>query len=167
MARFPSLGTHAKAFGLGIVLAVVGIGAYLQWGGTTSAADLPTVTVYKSPTCGCCGDWVTHLENSGFPVKVESQANLRPIKQKFGVPENLGSCHTAVVENYVVEGHVPASEIKRLLSEAPNLRGISVPGMPVGSPGMERGDRVEPYSVVGFTAAGDTTVVAQYGPQSR
>ena len=165
MAQFPSLGTHAKAFGLGIVLALVGLGAYLQWGPATVAADLPAVTVYKSPTCGCCGDWVTHLKDNGFPVEVKARANLRPVKQQLGVPDQLASCHTAVVGNYIVEGHVPASEIKRLLSEAPNLRGISVPGMPVGSPGMERGDRVEPYDVVGFTAGGDTTIVAQYGPQ--
>jgi hypothetical protein len=166
--QLSSLSAHAKAFGLGIVLAVLGIGAYLQWGPSgATAADLPTVTVYKSPTCGCCGDWVTHMRESGFPVEVKARANLRPVKQQVGVPEGLGSCHTAVVDNYVVEGHVPAAEVKRLLREAPDLRGVSVPGMPIGSPGMERGDRVDPYSVVGFTAAGDTTIVARYGPGGR
>jgi hypothetical protein len=163
VARIPSLGSHAKAFGLGIVLALLGLGAYLQWGPGASP-DLPTVTVYKSPTCGCCGDWVTHLEEEGFPVTVESRANVRPVKRRLGVPAGLASCHTAVVQDYVVEGHVPAAEIKRLLEHTPSFRGLSVPGMPVGSPGMERGDRVEPYAVVGFTAAGDTSVVAQYGP---
>lgn len=155
--------TYAAAFGLGIVIAVVGIGAYLQWG---TAPNLPAVTVYKSPTCGCCGDWVTHLRDNGFPVEVKARSNLRPVKQQVGVPKGLGACHTAVVGNYVVEGHVPADEVKRLLREKPDLRGISVPGMPVGSPGMERGNRVEPYDVIGFTTTGDTTVVANYGPQN-
>jgi hypothetical protein len=164
VAGFPSWRSHAKAFGVGAVLALLGLGVYLQWGPSSSAsADLPSVTVYKSPTCGCCGDWVTHLRDNGFPVTVESRANLRPVKQQLGVPDDLASCHTAVVENYVVEGHVPAEQVKRLLRETPELHGISVPGMPVGSPGMERGDRVQPYDVVGFTANGDTTVVAQYG----
>lgn len=84
----------------------------------------------------------------------------------MGIPEELAACHTAVVGNYVVEGHVPATEVKRLLQEKPNFHGISVPGMPVGSPGMERGDRVEPYDVIAFTKTGDTTVVAEYGPQN-
>jgi hypothetical protein len=165
VAGFPSWSSHAKAFGVGVVLALLGLGAYLQWGSSSSSvsADLPSVTVYKSPTCGCCGDWVTHLRDSGFPVEVEARANLRPVKQQLGVPDELASCHTAVVGNYVVEGHVPAEQVKRLLREGPDLRGVSVPGMPIGSPGMERGDRVEPYAVVGFTANGDTTVVARYG----
>ncbi len=155
--------TYVVAFSIGIVAAALGIGAYLQWG---ASPDLPSVTVYKSPTCGCCGDWVTHLRDSGFPVEVNARSNLRPVKQQVGVPKGLGACHTAVVGNYVVEGHVPAQEIKRLLHEKPKLHGISVPNMPVGSPGMERGDRVEPYDVIGFTKTGDTTVVAEYGPQN-
>lgn len=158
------MSTHVKAFGAGIVLAILGLGVYMQWGPGASA-DLPEVTVYKSPTCGCCAKWVTHLRESGFPVKVEEQVNVNPVKRQMGVPENLASCHTAVVEDYVVEGHVPAQDIKQLLQEKPTFRGLSVPGMPIGSPGMERGDYVEPYSVVGFTPEGDTTVVAQYGPR--
>lgn len=158
-----SFRTYAAAFGLGIVLAVLGIGAYWQWG---TSPELPPVTVYKSPTCGCCGDWVTHLRDNGFPVTVKARANLRPLKQQVGIPKDLAACHTAIVGNYVVEGHVPAAEIKRLLREQPDLHGISVPGMPIGSPGMERGDRVEPYKVVGFTNAGDTSVFAEYGPQN-
>lgn len=158
-----SFRTYAATFGLGIVLALLGIGAYSQWG---TSPDLPAVTVYKSPTCGCCGDWVTHLRDNGFPVDVKARSNLRPLKQQVGVPDDLAACHTAIVGNYVVEGHVPAGEVKRLLREKPNLHGISVPGMPVGSPGMERGDRVEPYNVVGFTKQGDTSVFAEYGPQN-
>jgi len=160
----PSLSTHAKAFGIGVVLAVLGLGVYLQWGPGASA-NLPPITVYKSPTCGCCVDWVAHLRDNGLTVKVEDRINMGPVKRQVGLPKGLGSCHTATVEGYVVEGHVPAEQVKRLLRQKPSLRGLSVPGMPVGSPGMERGDYVEPYWVVGFTASGDTTVVAQYGPQ--
>ncbi|PSQ64345.1 MAG: CopG family transcriptional regulator [Bacteroidetes bacterium QH_2_64_74] len=144
MSSFPSRSSHLKAFGIGMVLALLGVGAYFQF---WSSPDLPTVTVYKSPSCNCCGEWVTHMKEQGFPVEVSS----------------LAACHTAVVDNYVVEGHVPAQDVKQLLRETPDVRGLSVPGMPVGSPGMERGDRVEPYEVVTFTPAGDTTVFAQYG----
>lgn len=164
MASFPSVQNHLKAFGIGILLAVVGIGAYVQWGSTTST-DLPTVTVYKSPTCSCCSNWIAHLEDNGFPVEAKDRANVAPVKRQLGVPEDLAACHTAVVEDYVVEGHVPAEQVKRLLRESPDLRGIAVAGMPAGSPGMEQGDYVEPYDVVAFTASGETTVVAQYGQE--
>jgi hypothetical protein len=106
------------------------------------------------------------MREEGFEVTVESRVNVQPVKQQLGVPRSLASCHTAVVGDYVVEGHVPAADVKRLLQEGPSLRGVSVPGMPVGSPGMERGDRVDPYPVVGFTASGDTTVRARYGPEN-
>jgi len=162
MASFSSISNHLKAFGAGLVIALVGLGAYVQFGG---GASYPSVTVYKSPTCNCCGDWVTHLKDSGFEVNVESQLRVGSVKQKLGVPKALAACHTATVGGYVVEGHVPAQDMKRLLTEKPDVRGVGVPGMPVGSPGMERGGRVEPYDVVTFTAAGDTSVFAQYGGQ--
>lgn len=160
MASFPSVSNHLKAFGAGLVLAVLGLGLYLQFG---TGASYPAVTVYKSPTCNCCSDWVTHLKDNGFEVNVKSRLRVGPVKQQLGVPKALASCHTATVGGYVVEGHVPATDMKRLLQEKPEVRGVSVPGMPVGSPGMERGNRVEPYDVVTFTAAGDTSVFAQYG----
>ena len=162
MATFPSFGSHMKAFGIGIVLAVLGLGVYMQWG-PGATADLPEGTVYKSPTCGCCSDWVTHLRDNGFSVTVKDEVNMKPIKKRAKIPQNLSACHTAAVGNYIVEGHVPAEQVKQMLREKPDLHGITVPGMPAGSPGMERGDYVEPYSVIGFTASGDTTVVAQYG----
>jgi len=163
MALAPSTwSSHLKAFGGGIVLALLGLGAYMQFG---AGPDLPTVTVYNSPTCNCCSKWADHMRAQGFPVEVKSEFNLRPIKRKLGVPGPLASCHTAVVNDYVLEGHVPAEEVKALLQNTPAVRGLSVPGMPVGSPGMERGTRVEPYEVVAFTAAGDTSVVAKYGPE--
>lgn len=154
--------SHIKAFGGGIALALLGLGAYLQFG---AGPDLPTVTVYNSPTCNCCSKWADHMRAQGFPVEVKSEFNLRPLKRKLGVPGALASCHTAVVNDYVLEGHVPAEDVKTLLQNAPTVRGLSVPGMPVGSPGMERGTRVDPYEVVAFTAAGDTSIVAKYGPR--
>ncbi len=163
MASVPSnWSSHLKAFGGGIVLALIGLGLYWQFG---TSPNLPTVTVYKSPSCNCCQKWVTHMRDQGFPVEIKSEFNLKPVKQQLGVPGALASCHTAVVGDYVLEGHVPAEDVKGLLRQTPDVRGLSVPGMPVGSPGMERGDRVEPYEVVAFTPAGDTSVVAKYGPR--
>ncbi|MFB6229882.1 MAG: DUF411 domain-containing protein [Salinibacter sp.] len=162
MAVFPSYQSHAKAFVLGTLLALAGLGGYF-WLGPSSSASESTVTVYKSPTCNCCSEWVTHMREQGFSVEVESRVNVQPVKKQVGVPSPLAACHTAVVDGYVVEGHVPAQDVKRLLRETPEVRGLSVPGMPVGSPGMERGGRREPYEVLAFTAAGDTSVFAQYG----
>ena len=121
---------------------------------------LPAVTVYKSPTCGCCTKWVDHLEQAGFTVNVLDLQDVMPTKQKMGVPRDLSSCHTAIVDGYVVEGHVPADVVKQLLKDRPNATGISVPGMPIGSPGMEQGDRKDPYDVVLFTKDGTRSVYA-------
>lgn len=154
--------SHLKAFGIGIVLAALGVGAYMQFGQSTSE-DLPTVTVYKSPSCNCCAEWVKHMEEQGFSVDVNSRFNVTPVKKEVGLPSSLASCHTAVVGNYVVEGHVPGRDVKQLLREKPDVKGLAVPGMPVGSPGMERGARVDAYEVLTFTSAGDTRVFAQYG----
>jgi len=155
--------SHAKAFGFGIVLALVGIGLYVQFG--SSALTRPEVTVYKSPSCGCCSDWVSHLRENDFHVTVESRMNVQPVKQELGVPPDLTACHTATVGGYVLEGHVPAEQVKRLLHDQPDVQGLTVPGMPVGSPGMERGSRVDPYAVHAFTLSGDTSTFARYGGQ--
>jgi hypothetical protein len=128
---------------------------------TAAAAPRPGVTVYKSPTCGCCTEWVAHLRRHGFRVKTEDLADLQPIKTRHGVPAALQSCHTALVDGYVVEGHVPADLVDRLLRERPRVVGIAVPGMPVGSPGMEvPGRPAERYQVVTFDRAGQTGVFA-------
>ena len=124
-----------------------------------SKAEKPEVTVYKSPTCGCCGKWVTHLESNGFKVVTEDMPNVNPMKQRLGLPQQLASCHTAVVGGYVVEGHVPAELIKRLLEEKPDIAGIAVPGMPIGSPGME-GPNPQPYDVIAFKKDGSQEVFA-------
>lgn len=109
---------------------------------------LPVLTVYKKRNCGCCKLWVRHMQQSGFKVSAISSDEMNPIKIKFGVPTGLGSCHTAKIGGYFVEGHVPASDVKRLLKEKPDALGISVPGMPMGSPGMEvPSGEVQKYSV--------------------
>ena len=120
----------------------------------------PAVTVYKSPTCGCCSKWITHLQQAGFVVTAHDTDNVAPIKRQHGVPQALESCHTALVAGYVVEGHVPADVIQRLLRERPAIAGIAVPGMPAGSPGMEGlgGPERQPYNVMAFRAEGGWSV---------
>ena len=106
------------------------------------------VSVWKTPTCGCCKAWIQHLEANGFKVRAIDVPDTTPIRRDLKMPASLGSCHTAVVEGYVIEGHVPASEIKRLLKERPRALGLAVPGMPIGSPGMEMGTKKDPYKVL-------------------
>ncbi|MBR2513942.1 MAG: DUF411 domain-containing protein [Halomonas sp.] len=115
-----------------------------------SALAAPTIDVHSDPNCGCCGDWVAHLEEAGFDVNHHRDGDLREIKMANGVTPELASCHTAIVDGYVIEGHVPASDIKRLLEERPDVVGLTVPGMPHGSPGMETG-RVDDYAVLSWT----------------
>jgi hypothetical protein len=125
------------------------------------AAD---VVVYKTPTCGCCKDWVKHLENNGFTVEVHDMDYVSPLKTQMGIPNQLQSCHTAKVGDYFVEGHVPAKDIKRLLQEKPDIAGLTVPGMPMGSPGME-GPRTMPYNVLGLKHDGSTKIYARYNQE--
>ncbi|MBS0336212.1 MAG: DUF411 domain-containing protein [Proteobacteria bacterium] len=113
----------------------------------------PIVTVYKSPACGCCGEWVKHIQASGFRVETHDVADMAPLKRRFGVPDELSSCHTAIVAGYTIEGHVPATDIKRLLRERTKAKGLAVPGMVVGSPGMEQG-RPQPYATLVFGDGG-------------
>lgn len=122
-----------------------------------------TLVVYKSPSCGCCGDWIDHMKESGFAVEVHDVQDVSPIKRELGVGQSLWSCHTAKIGGYVLEGHVPAEQVVRLLAEKPAIRGIAVPGMPIGSPGMDEGyDRStwQDYDVVAFDAQGATSVYA-------
>lgn len=121
------------------------------------------VTVYKSPSCGCCQKWIDHLEANGFEVEAHDVKNVNPIKREKGVPRELASCHTAEVNGYVIEGHVPAEDIKRLLAEKPPVLGLAVPEMPVGSPGME-GPNPEAYDVMAFDQRGEAEVFSSHGP---
>ncbi|MET0082856.1 MAG: DUF411 domain-containing protein [Sedimenticola sp.] len=132
------------------------LGAWLILQKPVSAEE---IVVYKSPTCGCCNDWIKHLEKNGFSVKAHDKNNMSEIKQELGVPRRLQSCHTAKVNGYVIEGHVPADLISKMLREKPQIKGLSVPGMPMGSPGME-GPRKDDYNIVTFTESGKTSVYA-------
>jgi hypothetical protein len=123
-------------------------------------AAAPVIEVYKSASCGCCGGWVKHLEQNGFTVKAHNVDNPSDYRQKFGIPAQLGSCHTAKVAGYALEGHVPASDIKRLLATRPKATGLAVPGMPMGSPGMEGADK-DAYDVL-LVKDGKTTVYKHY-----
>jgi hypothetical protein len=127
-------------------------------------AEVP-IEVYKTPTCGCCGKWVEHLKANGFNPNVIEVPSTAEYRKKFGVPDKLQSCHTAVVGGYTVEGHVPAADIHKLLKNPRKLKGIAVPGMPVGSPGMEQGSRRDAYSVLGFDAAGAVSEFKTYTAQ--
>jgi hypothetical protein len=125
-----------------------------------------TVSVYKDAGCGCCAKWIEHLEQHGFATTTNNVANMDEIKTKHGVPPHVRSCHTGIVAGYVIEGHVPAADVRRLLKERPaGVVGLAVPGMPVGSPGMEVGSRVQPYSVLAFDKERKTTVFARHGEQ--
>lgn len=145
-----TLAMNRRAFLAGLAAAPLAAAALA--GATPARADsLPEIVVWKDPNCGCCGAWVDHMREAGFPVIVNETADMAPVKQRLGVPAVLGSCHTATVEGYVVEGHVPAQAVKRLLAERPEAQGLSVPGMPIGSPGMEvPGVADEDYDVVLF-----------------
>ena len=124
-------------------------------------AASPTVEVWKSPSCGCCADWVKHLQANGFTVKVNDAGNTAT-RARLGVPTKLGSCHTAQVAGYAIEGHVPAADIKRLLADKVDALGLAVPGMPIGSPGMEQGNRRDPYDVLLIERGGSTRVYQSY-----
>jgi len=124
-----------------------------------AAADpLPEVVMHKDPNCGCCSAWAEHLEANGFRVKTIATNDMEAAKRRFAVPPRLTSCHTAKVGNYVIEGHVPASAIRRLLREQPAVAGLAVPGMPAGSPGMETPGRTDPYDVLAFDGAGRSRI---------
>ncbi|MEI8610771.1 DUF411 domain-containing protein [Enterovibrio norvegicus] len=117
-----------------------------------------TGTTYKSPYCGCCKEWVKHMEDNGFDMISEDHVNMDPIKVKFGIKPQLASCHTTVIDGYVFEGHIPASDVKSFLEKKPKLAGLAVPGMPMGSPGMEYGNQKDAYNVVAFSHTGMTMV---------
>ena len=139
-------------------------GAVAAFAALPSPSVMPStqVQVFKSRTCGCCGAWVAHLRSAGFAVEVAEVDNAAVERKRLGMPERFGSCHTATVAGYVLEGHVPATEVKRLLAAKPKAIGLAVPSMPVGSPGMEIGARKDPFQVVLVDLSGQASVYASY-----
>ncbi|MBS0312134.1 MAG: DUF411 domain-containing protein [Proteobacteria bacterium] len=127
-----------------------------------AASEAPTVDVYKSPSCGCCGKWVDHMRANGFNVRSHDTHDVAQHKYRLGVPYGYGSCHTAEVNGYLVEGHVPARDVRRLLKEQPKARGLAVPAMPMGSPGMEQGNRKDHYDVLLVNQDGTTQTYTRY-----
>ncbi len=129
------------------------------------AEESVEIEVYRSPNCGCCGKWIQHLKENQFLVKDIVTNDVSKIKKKYGVSAEMSSCHTALVNGYVVEGHVPASDIVRLLKIKPSITGIAVPGMPVGTPGMEMGDKKDAYNVVSFDKKNNVQVFSRYNAE--
>lgn len=153
----------AAQLGLASLATVVGAKALVAQPAPKRAvagAPLPPMTVYKDPNCGCCAEWVSHVRKAGFVVTVRDTADMASVKASFGVPSALESCHTARVGAYAIEGHVPADLIQKLLRDQPVARGLAVPGMPQGSPGMEQGAPKDAYDVLLFDKTGKTRVFA-------
>ena len=130
----------------------------------TGADALPKALVYKTPSCGCCSLWVDHMREAGFEVDARDLNDIIPVKIDAGVPPRMSSCHTTLIDGYVVEGHIPAEHVKRLLEERPDVVGIAVPGMPIGSPGME-GIGARPYQVLSWDREGNVEVYAEVDPR--
>ena len=148
-----------------ILTLAIAMGLVFELSGRMLSADVPVVQVFKTPTCGCCNGWIDSLQEAGFDVESIDLARLDEVKASNGVPPALASCHTAIVDGYVVEGHVPAEDVRRLLAERPEISGLAVPGMPLGSPGMEHPDpsRHETYRVLAFGPEG-VSVFATHRP---
>ena len=148
-------------FGLAVA-ALVPVDAHAQAAAADRATPVASVTVYKDPNCGCCKEWIEHLRKHAFKVVAKDTSDVSGIKRSGRVPTQLVSCHTAFVNGYVIEGHVPADDIKRLLKEKPKVAGLAVAGMPAGSPGMEQGNRKDKYDVIAFNRDGSTRVFAKH-----
>ncbi len=154
---------NIKLFSSAILVLVASIYIGFNLPGKTAVADTAKeeILVYKSPTCGCCKKWVKHLESEGFKVTTKDYRNMKPIKNMMGVQPQFQSCHTAKIGKYFIEGHVSASDIKKLLKEKPDIKGLSVPGMPMGSPGME-GHRKDKYDVIVIDHNNKATVYSKH-----
>ena len=145
-------------------VAALGIGIAVFGGRFDEAASQLVIEVYKDPACGCCSQWVEHLREEGFVVRATDTTELPAFKASHAVPRQLQSCHTALVDGYVIEGHVPAADVQRLLKERPAIAGLAVAGMPIGSPGMEiEGVQAQPYEVIAFESDGGARVFARHG----
>ncbi len=144
---------------LGLAVAFLAIAGFIVYSSVASS----DVKMYSSPTCNCCDLWANHLEAEGLSVTTEHTSNMAGVKREHGIPYDMGSCHTAIVDGYIIEGHVPVEQIKRLLEERPDIRGLAVPGMPIGSPGMEC-PNPEAYDVIAFGGADGSYVFDHIEP---
>ncbi len=150
---------YKKAFKLALAASIFSAGAAFL---STGHAETK-IQVYKNPSCGCCINWVKHLTRNGFSADVTAADNRQPLQSYMGVPADKGACHTAIVEGYFIEGHVPAEDIKRLLKERPDITGLAVPGMPVGSPGMENPNYpAADYDVLAIDKDGNSSVFSHH-----
>lgn len=148
--------------GIALWLGLAATGQPIQTESNPAFADPSAIVVYRSPTCGCCKAWVDHLRINGFQVKDIVTQDMEAKKRELGLPAELASCHTGVVNGYVIEGHVPAEDVKQLLTLKPEIAGLAVPGMPAGSPGMEMGGRQDPFNVIAFDKDGNTSTFNHY-----
>jgi hypothetical protein len=166
MGNRPVCQFKLKAIGALVAIAIalvlsVGISFGISVAGAI-AATTPTITVYRDPSCSCCEGWIDHLSAQGFHLETIETPDVEPLKHQYGVPTELQSCHTAILDGYVLEGHVPVEDIKRLLADHPAIVGLAVPGMPVGTPGMESDDQHDSFNVMAFDQQGTTTVFNEY-----
>lgn len=158
------LGLSVSALAVGATLLAIQLRPQPAADVATTVIAPDTIVVYKHPTCGCCEKWITHLEQAGFKVEAHDEAQMSLVKTRLRVPAEMASCHTAEVNGYVVEGHVPAEDIRKLLATQPKAKGLAVPGMPIGSPGMEMGEQRDAYDVLLITDEGAPSVFAHHGP---
>ncbi|MGH8856797.1 MAG: DUF411 domain-containing protein [Polaromonas sp.] len=161
-----SMNGISRRSALRLPVAIAGVAIFSQPLRVLARNDQTQITVWKNPDCGCCGEWVAHLRKSGFEVVTHDVKDTAPIRLKLGLPAKFGSCHTASLGNYVIEGHVPAQELRRLLCEKPKARGLAVPGMPVGSPGMEMGNASDAYDVLLVLTDGSSRIYQSYPSKS-
>jgi len=150
-----------KALTIFLTISLLGFNTSIN--AKTIAAGKPVdIVVYRSPTCSCCGKWLEHLKQNNFNVKDIVTEDVQAIKQKYGVSEAMASCHTAIVDGYVIEGHVPANDVMTLLKTKPKIVGIAVPGMPSGTPGMEMGGKIDAYNVMSFDKENHSAIYHSY-----
>lgn len=165
-----SINAFSRRSALRLPLAMLGAAALGHPLLVLARSDPNQITVWKTPDCGCCHEWVAHLRKNGFEVVANDVKDTAPIRQKLGLPAKFGSCHTASLGNYVIEGHVPAQELRRLLREKPSARGLAVPGMPMGSPGMEMDGAMagvrDAYDVLLVLADGSSRIYQSYPSKS-
>ena len=161
-----SIKSISRRSALQLTLTMTGVTALSQPFGALASTANERVSVWKTPDCGCCGEWVSHLRSNGFEIVTYDVKDTAPMRQMLGLPAKFGSCHSALLGAYVLEGHIPAREMRRLLREKPQAIGLAVPGMPAGSPGMEMGDARDAFDVLLVLKDGSSRVYQSYSQKS-